>query len=37
MKIPVFRFAKDALVRKYGEEFYEQLEALYAAYFRDKT
>lgn len=26
-KIPVFRFVKDALVRKYGAEFYERLEA----------
>lgn len=33
MKMPVFRFAKDALIRKYGEEFYEQLEGIYEAYF----
>lgn len=26
-KIPVFRFAKAALIRKYGQEFYEELEA----------
>ena len=26
-KMPVFRFAKDAIIRKYGEEFYEELEA----------
>lgn len=27
-KIPVYRFAKAALVRKYGEEFFEELEAM---------
>lgn len=27
-QIPVFRFAKAALIRKYGEEFYEELEAV---------
>lgn len=27
MQLPVFRFVKDALVRKYGEAFYDQLEA----------
>ncbi len=37
MKMPVFRFAKDALIRNYGEEFYEQLEALYEAYFKAKS
>ena len=26
-KMPVYRFVKDALVRKYGPEFYEELEA----------
>ncbi len=26
-KLPVYRFAKDALVRKYGQEFYEELDA----------
>lgn len=25
-KVPVFRFVKDALIRKYGEAFYEELE-----------
>ncbi len=28
LKIPVFRFLKEALVRKYGSEFYEALEAV---------
>ena len=27
-QMPVFRFVKDALIRKYGEDFYEQLEAV---------
>lgn len=31
-KMPVFRFAKEALIRKYGAEFYEELEAA-SAYF----
>jgi hypothetical protein len=25
--MPVFRFAKEALIRKYGADFYEELEA----------
>jgi hypothetical protein len=28
LKVPVYVFLKDALVRKYGEEFYETLEAV---------
>ncbi|MFN3939207.1 MAG: DUF3109 family protein [Chitinophagales bacterium] len=27
LKVPVFRFVKDALIRKYGEDFYNALEA----------
>ena len=27
LKVPVYQFLKDALIRKYGEEFYETLEA----------
>lgn len=27
-RIPVYRFVRDALIRKYGEAFYEELEAL---------
>lgn len=27
-QLPIFRFVKDALIRKYGEEFYEELEAV---------
>jgi len=29
MKMPVFRFCKNSLIRKYGEEYYEMLEAAY--------
>ncbi len=29
LKVPVFRFVKDALIRKYGQEFYDILEAYY--------
>lgn len=32
LKVPVFRFVKDALIRKYGEDWYEELEAIYLAY-----
>jgi hypothetical protein len=27
LEVPVYRFVKDALIRKYGESFYEQLDA----------
>lgn len=30
LKVPVYRFLKDALIRKYGEDFYEQLEEMAA-------
>jgi hypothetical protein len=30
LQIPVFRFVKDALVRKYGQEYFDALEATYA-------
>jgi hypothetical protein len=29
MKMPVFRFCKNSLIRKYGAEYYEMLEAAY--------
>ena len=29
LKMPVFRFCKTSLIRKYGEEYYEQLEECY--------
>jgi len=31
-KMPVFRFLKEPLIRKFGENFYVQLETLYAEY-----
>lgn len=31
-KLPVYRFLKDALVRKYGEEFYQELEKAVAVW-----
>jgi hypothetical protein len=31
-KMPVFRFVKNAIVRKYGEDFYQQLEMAYEAW-----
>ena len=30
LEVPVFRFVKEAIVRKWGQEFYDQLEAYYA-------
>ena len=33
MKLPVYQFLKEALVRKYGEEFYEALDAVAKDYF----
>lgn len=32
-KMPVFRFVKDAIVREYGQEFYNQMEDIYKTYF----
>ncbi len=29
LKVPVFRFVREALIRKYGADFYEELEAAY--------
>jgi hypothetical protein len=34
-KVPLYRFLKDALIRKYGENFYEELDAL-AQFMRGK-
>jgi hypothetical protein len=28
LKMPVFRFVKDALIRKFGNKFYDQLEEI---------
>jgi len=30
LKVPVFRFVKDGLIRKYGSEWYDELELIYA-------
>lgn len=32
-KVPVFRFLREAIERKYGKSFYDQLEDIYASYF----
>lgn len=34
-KIKIFEFAKDALVRKYGQEFYDELEAAAKNYYKE--
>lgn len=31
-KMPVFRFCRDAIIRKYGEDYYNELEEVYAAW-----
>lgn len=36
-KMPVFRFVKNALIRKYGEDFYQQLELAYDTWKNEKT
>ena len=33
LKIPVFKFVKSAIIRKYGSEFYEELDAYYQTHF----
>lgn len=35
-KLPVYQFLKEALIRKYGEEFYEALDAVATDYFHVK-
>lgn len=37
LKVPAFRFLKEALVRKYGQDFYEALEAYYTSYTQKKS
>lgn len=37
LKIPVFQFVRDALIRKYGAAFYEELNAYYQTHFADKN
>jgi len=36
-KLPVYQFLKSALIRKYGEEFYEALDAVAKDYFQAKN
>lgn len=36
LKVPVYKFLKEALIRKYGPEFYEALEQVAAKYFDKK-
>lgn len=33
LKIPVYRFVKQALIRKYGEQFYDELDAIAKEYY----
>lgn len=35
LKVPVFRFLKEAIIRAYGPSFYDQMEGIYAAYFEN--
>jgi hypothetical protein len=37
MKMPVFRFVKDALIRKFGWSFYEELDKIATDYLLDKN
>jgi hypothetical protein len=36
LKMPVYKFLKEALIRKYGESWYAELEAVAEAYLREK-
>ena len=36
LKVPVFRFLRDAIIRAYGASFYDQMEGIYVAYFENK-
>jgi hypothetical protein len=36
LRVPVYKFLKGPLIRKYGEEFYETLDAVAQEYFKDK-
>ena len=33
LRVPVFRFVKDAIIRQYGVSFYEQMEDIYDSFF----
>lgn len=36
LKVPVYKFLKDSIVRKYGEEFYETLDTIAQKYYKSK-
>jgi hypothetical protein len=37
LDVPVFKFAKDALIRKYGQDWYDELGEVYKAYVDSQT
>jgi O-phosphoseryl-tRNA(Cys) synthetase len=37
LKVPVYQFLKDSLIRKYGKEFYETLDAVAKKMAKDKS
>ncbi len=37
LKVPVYKFLREALIRKYGEDFYKALDDLANEYYQDKT
>lgn len=37
LNIPVFKFLKEAIIRKWGREFFNQLDEVYSSYFRQKS
>jgi hypothetical protein len=36
LKVPVYKFLKEPLIRKYGEEFYETLDAIAKEHYDNK-
>ncbi|MBL7922953.1 MAG: DUF3109 family protein [Bacteroidia bacterium] len=37
LKVPVYKFLKDALIRKYGEDWYKELEVVAGLYLKEKS
>jgi hypothetical protein len=37
LQVPVYKFLKEPLIRKYGEEFYEALDTIAVSYYEQKT
>lgn len=37
LKVPVFRFLKDSIIRKFGEAYFEELEVNYQAWLNERT